>query len=68
MILSHFVFALRAWRLYRHSVRELSKLSDLELADIGLVRSGIETVAWHSARKYLANKKPSSQSLVDLMK
>jgi uncharacterized protein YjiS (DUF1127 family) len=68
MILNHVIHALRVWRLYRASVRELSRLTDLELSDIGLVRSGIESVAWHSARNYLANKKPASGSRVDSTK
>jgi uncharacterized protein YjiS (DUF1127 family) len=57
MILSHLIHALRAWRLYRRGVRELSKLSDLELTDIGLVRSDIHSAAWHSARDYVARVK-----------
>ena len=34
-----------AWRRYRASVRELSRLTDRELADLGLTRSDIEPVA-----------------------
>lgn len=50
MILSHVVLAIGAWRRYRRCMHELSKLSDRELADIGISRSGIMTVAWQSAR------------------
>jgi uncharacterized protein YjiS (DUF1127 family) len=36
----------RAWRRYNHSLRELSRLGDRELADIGISRSDIRRVAW----------------------
>ena len=36
----------RTWREYGDAVRELSSLSDHELADIGIVRSEIPRVAW----------------------
>ena len=45
MILSHAVHMLCAWQRYRRCVHELSKLTDLELTDIGLTRSGIMAVA-----------------------
>lgn len=54
MLLSHCIHALRAWRRYRAFVRELSQLSDRELADIGVTRSGIASVAWRTAQDYLA--------------
>jgi uncharacterized protein YjiS (DUF1127 family) len=38
-----------AWRRYRASVRELSRLTDRELAELGLSRSDIEAVARVSA-------------------
>lgn len=41
---------LQSWLQYRRTIRELSRLSDRELADIGLERSDIEAVArgtWH---------------------
>lgn len=50
MILSHVVHAFRVWRRYHACVRELSQLSDIELADIGLNRSGISSVAWRVSR------------------
>ena len=49
MILTHIARFLRAWRRYNHSVRELSQLSDRELADIGLTRSEIQVAAWDAA-------------------
>ena len=51
MILSTVIHALRVWRRYRACVQELSRLSDVELADIGLTRSGIASVAWRVSRE-----------------
>jgi uncharacterized protein YjiS (DUF1127 family) len=62
MILTHVILALRAWRLYRACVHELSQLSDYELADIGISRAGIAWVAWHSAQNYLARAKSAARS------
>jgi uncharacterized protein YjiS (DUF1127 family) len=61
MILGHVIHALRAWRLYRACVRELSRLSDHELDDIGISRAGIAWIAWHSAQDYLTRAKSGSQ-------
>ena len=36
---------IRAYRLYRETVRELSQLSDRDLEDVGVGRFEIETVA-----------------------
>lgn len=63
MILVHLVHVFCAWRQYRACVRELSQLSDLELTDLGLSRSGIMSVAWHSAQDYLASKSRDKDSL-----
>ncbi|MBI4275396.1 MAG: DUF1127 domain-containing protein [Rhizobiales bacterium] len=60
MILSHVIHMLRAWHRYRLCVRELSQLSDLELTDIGLTRSGIIFVAWRTAQDYLAGADSAS--------
>jgi uncharacterized protein YjiS (DUF1127 family) len=38
-----------AWRRYRTSVRELSRLTDRELNDLGLNRFDIESVARQTA-------------------
>jgi uncharacterized protein YjiS (DUF1127 family) len=38
-----------AWRRYRISVRELSRLTDRELTDLGLNRYDIEIVARQTA-------------------
>ncbi len=39
-----------AWRRFRESVRELSRLSDRELNDLGIGRSDIEEVVRQGAR------------------
>lgn len=49
MLISRIVKFLRAWRRYNQSLRELSRLNDRELADIGINRSEIVTVAWAHA-------------------
>jgi len=49
-MLSHLVRAFRAWRRYEASLRELSRLGDRELADIGVSRSDIHRIAWETAR------------------
>lgn len=38
-----------AWKVYRQTRDELAALSDRELADLGLHRSGINAVAMESA-------------------
>ncbi|MGB7259576.1 MAG: DUF1127 domain-containing protein [Pseudolabrys sp.] len=40
---------LRNWRRYNQSLSELSRLGDRELADIGISRSDIHSVAWRAA-------------------
>jgi uncharacterized protein YjiS (DUF1127 family) len=42
---------LQSWRRYGTAVRELSNLSDRELADIGITRSDIPRIAWDHARR-----------------
>jgi uncharacterized protein YjiS (DUF1127 family) len=48
--MSHLLHLFRAWRRYETSLRELSRLGDRELADIGVVRSEIPRLARESAR------------------
>ncbi len=39
----------QVWRRYNASIRELSRLGDRELADIGLTRGDIQRIAWENA-------------------
>ena len=50
MLISRFIRLLRAWWRYNESVRELTRLNERELADIGITRSEISSVAWQNAR------------------
>ncbi|MDA7965638.1 DUF1127 domain-containing protein [Ruegeria sp.] len=42
------------YRIYRHTVNELSALSDRELADLGLHRSMIRQLAQRATEDYIA--------------
>ena len=50
MFLTSLVRIYRRWRRYDASLRELSRLGDRELADIGVNRSEITSIAWEHAR------------------
>ena len=56
MLLSHVIRWLRAWRRYQATRQELALLSDRELADLGLTRSQISSVAYRCA--WEANASP----------
>jgi len=49
MTLSFIISRIRTWARYRASLRELSQLSDRQLADIGLTRSNLQNAAWNAA-------------------
>jgi len=49
-LFSNLLNLLRAWRRYDQSLRELSRLSDRDLADIGISRSDIHHIAWKNAQ------------------
>jgi uncharacterized protein YjiS (DUF1127 family) len=49
MFLSNLLRLIRRWYHYDVSVRELSRLGDRELADIGISRTDIPRVAWDNA-------------------
>ena len=49
MSIKAFASRFNNWRRYRAAVRELSQLSDRELADLGLSRYDIDVVARRSA-------------------
>jgi uncharacterized protein YjiS (DUF1127 family) len=50
VLFSNLVRMVRMWRDYDRSMRELSRLGDRELADIGISRSEIQRVAWENSR------------------
>lgn len=50
MILTNVIRFLRRWRRYNQSIRELSRLSDRELTDIGITRGDIAAVSWHAGQ------------------
>ena len=45
MLISHILSAIQRWREYRRTIAELAGLSDRELADLGISRSDIASVA-----------------------
>ena len=49
MFLSHLVGVYQQWRRYNNSLRELNRLGDRELADIGITRGDIPRVAWENS-------------------
>ena len=49
MFLTHVVSIYRQWRRYNNALRELNRLGDRELADIGINRGDIPRVAWESS-------------------
>jgi uncharacterized protein YjiS (DUF1127 family) len=49
MFLSHLIGVYRQWRRYNQSLRELNRLGDRELADIGITRGDIPRVAWDAS-------------------
>ena len=51
MFLSHLVGVFQQWRRYNNSLRELNRLGDRELADIGITRGDIPRVAWENSEQ-----------------
>jgi uncharacterized protein YjiS (DUF1127 family) len=51
MFLTHLVGVYRQWRRYNQSLRELNRLGDRELADIGITRGDIPRVALESSER-----------------
>ena len=49
MFVSYILSKIRAYKLYRETVRELTELSDRELADLGIARFDIARVARQAA-------------------
>ena len=51
MLIPNIFRFVRQWRAYDASLRELSRLDERQLADIGLNRGDIVRVAWESAER-----------------
>lgn len=49
-LIGKIVRMLRVWRRYSESLRELNRLDDRELHDIGVSRCEIKRIAWETAR------------------
>jgi uncharacterized protein YjiS (DUF1127 family) len=49
MLVTYVLSKIRAYKLYRQTVNELSQLSDRELADLGIARFDIARVARKAA-------------------
>lgn len=49
MFVTYILSKIRAYKLYRETVRELSKLTNRELADLGIARIDIARVAREGA-------------------
>ena len=50
-MLTSFIRFVQNWRHYGETVRELSNLTDRELADLGITRSDIPHDAWEHAHR-----------------
>ncbi len=50
MLLATFRF-IQSWKSYNFTVQSLSRLSDRELADVGISRSDIPRIAWDKATR-----------------
>lgn len=37
---------LKTWRMHREAIKQLNRLSDRELSDIGLIRADIDKMVW----------------------
>jgi uncharacterized protein YjiS (DUF1127 family) len=49
-LLTSFVLSkIRAWLIFRNTVRELERLNDKDLSDLGISRSDIKFIAWEAA-------------------
>jgi uncharacterized protein YjiS (DUF1127 family) len=50
MLLATLIKKINAWTRYRRNVTELSRLTDRELADIGIQRHDVPRLAWDAAQ------------------
>ena len=47
---------LRTWRLHRETIKELNRLSDRELKDIGISRGDIDRLIWLNEDKTMRGR------------
>jgi len=47
---------LRTWRLHRETIKELNRLSDRELRDIGISRGDIDRLIWLNEDKTMRGR------------
>ena len=50
MLTSFVLSKIRAWLIFRNTVRELNSLNDKDLSDLGIGRSDIKFIAWEAAQ------------------
>ena len=50
MLISFVLSKIRAYLLFRNTVHELERLNDKDLADLGISRSDIKSIAWETAQ------------------
>ena len=62
MFLSHLVGVFQQWRRYNNSLRELNRLGDRELADIGITRGDIPRVAWENSEQLIGSEFPTDSA------
>lgn len=48
---------LRTWRMHRDAIKQLNRLTDAELKDIGLNRSDIDRMIWLEEDKTMRGRK-----------
>jgi uncharacterized protein YjiS (DUF1127 family) len=51
MFITNVIGVFRQWRRYNASLRELNRLDDRELADLGISRGDIPRLAWESSER-----------------
>ncbi len=51
MFLTHLIQAYRQWRRYNATLKELARLNDHELSDIGITRADIPRAAWENSER-----------------
>jgi uncharacterized protein YjiS (DUF1127 family) len=50
MFIANIIRKINSWMRYRRNLVELGRLTDRELADIGIARQDLNRMAWEAAR------------------